>query len=94
MGRIPLFINTNCVLPFENQIPWNEICLWIEENEIDSMNEKILDFYQSMSEKEFKDKQIQCRQIWENYFTKNGFITHFYKSLIKSNYMKNVRVSF
>jgi hypothetical protein len=90
LGRIPMFINTDCILPFEKDIDWRSICLWVDENEIDYINEKILDFHHSMNKDQFKEKQIYCREIWKKYCTNEGFIFHFYESLIESNLIKNV----
>jgi hypothetical protein len=81
LGRIPLFINTDCALPFENEIPWDDICLWVEYSEIDHLGEKITDYHHSMNGTQFREKQVQCRQIWEQYCTKEGFINHFYQFL-------------
>ena len=33
-GRIPVFINTDCVLPYDDIINWKDYIIWIEENEI------------------------------------------------------------
>jgi len=83
LGRIPLFINTDCVLPFENEIPWNDICLWVEDSEMDHLGEKITDYHHSMNGTQFREKQVQCRKVWEQYCTKEGFINHFYQFLNK-----------
>ena len=81
LGRIPLFIDTDCVLPFENEIPWKDICLWVEESELNHIDEKITDYHGSMNGVQFKEKQSQCRHIWEQYCTKEGFINHFHQFL-------------
>jgi hypothetical protein len=81
LGRIPLFIDTDCVLPFENEIPWKDICLWVEESEMDHLGEKVTDYHHSMNGTQFREKQVQCRQIWEQYCTKEGFINHFHQFL-------------
>jgi len=84
LGRIPLFINTNSVLPFENKIEWKNIVLWIDENETDYMVEKILDFHQSLTNNQFIEKQKYCREIWKTYLSKEGFIKHFNDSIKQS----------
>ena len=30
-GRIPLFVDTDCVLPFEDEIDWHALCVWVDE---------------------------------------------------------------
>ena len=83
LGRIPLFINTDCVLPFENEIPWNDICLWVEDSEIDHLGEKITDYHHSMNGTQFREKQAQCRQIWEIYLSRKGFYSNFKNQIAK-----------
>jgi len=73
LGRIPLFINTNCVLPFEDKIDWKNCILWIDEGDIQYMPELILDFHNSMTNDQFIEKQKYCREIWVKYLSKEGF---------------------
>ena len=84
LGRIPLLINTNCVLPFNEELDWKSTVLWVDENEADYMLEKIEDYHQSMSKHQFIEKQQYCREIWVNYLSKEGFIKHFYNSIKQS----------
>ena len=91
--RISLFINTDCVLPFENEIPWNDICLRVEDSEMDHLGEKIIDYHHSMNGTQFKKKQAQGRQVWEQYCTKEGFINHSYQFLNKKYSFHDMRAS-
>jgi hypothetical protein len=34
MGRIPIFINTDCILPAESAIDWRRSCVWVDESEL------------------------------------------------------------
>jgi Exostosin family. len=86
LGRIPLFINTDCVLPFENNIDWKELCLWVDENDLDRIGEIVLDFHSSISKEEFKDKQLYAREVWEKYLSKEGFTNGLYL-LLKNRYL-------
>ena len=83
LGRIPLFIDTQCVLPLERKINWKEICLWVDQSELKFIDKKILDYHKSISNKEFIEKQIYCRELWNKYFSKHGFIKYFFRYLIK-----------
>jgi len=76
LGRIPIFINTDCILPFDKMIDYKEYMVWVEENELPVLNQKILDFHNSMNQKKFTDLQIACRNLWQDYLTKDGYFTH------------------
>ena len=30
MGRIPVFVNTDCMLPFDHIVDWRQYCVWVE----------------------------------------------------------------
>ncbi|RYY08150.1 MAG: hypothetical protein EOP43_00945 [Sphingobacteriaceae bacterium] len=75
-GRIPVFINTDCVLPFDFIIDWKKYCVWVEESEMSRIPEKILEFHNSKTPEEFKNLQVEIREIWKKYFTAEGFFQH------------------
>jgi hypothetical protein len=65
-GRIPLFINTRCVLPFEDEIDWRKHCVWVEEDQIDSAGEILVDFHARLTPQRFRSIQAANRQLWEH----------------------------
>lgn len=76
MGRIPVFINTDCILPYDNIIDWKDYVVWVEDKEIDKIPEKILDFHSSLTNERFREMQIKCRKLWIDYLSMNGFMKH------------------
>src|SRR5262249_13911890 len=42
LGRIPVFFNTDCALPYESLIKWRDYCVWVEGDEIERAPELIL----------------------------------------------------
>lgn len=73
MGKIPIFINSDCVLPFSDVIDWKKHLIWIEQNEIFEIEDKILKFHNSLSVKKFQKIQKENRKLWEKYFQFSGF---------------------
>lgn len=73
MGRIPVFINTDCILPLPEDINWTQHAVWIEFNELYKLEEKVLEFHSKFSESEFKNLQMSNRKIWEEKLTLKGF---------------------
>ncbi len=78
-GRIPVFVNTDCVLPYEFSVNWKDYCVWIEEDEIPFAAEKISDFHQNLSPQEFIELQHKCRHFWEQWLSPVGFFQNFYR---------------
>jgi hypothetical protein len=63
-GRIPVFIDTDMKLPFENEINWKDISVSAKDN--DELVANILDFYKT------KDLDVvykECRRIYTEFFS-------------------------
>jgi Exostosin family len=75
-GRIPVFVNTDCVLPFENVIKWKDYCVWVEERDIPHIGEILADFHAGISSARFIELQIACRKLWLDYLSPESFIRH------------------
>ncbi|PHS62078.1 MAG: hypothetical protein COB12_11165 [Flavobacterium sp.] len=73
MGRIPVFINTDCILPLEDKIDWKKHVVWVEENEINQLEKLILAFHYQHTPEEFIKVQESNRKLWEEQLTLGGF---------------------
>ena len=74
LGRIPVLINTDCILPFANQINWREHIICIEQNELTDIDYKILDFHTSLNQDSLTHMQKMNRELWKNKFSFPGFV--------------------
>jgi len=83
MGRIPVFINTDCVLPYDEYIKWKNLCVWVEDHEINNTAEKIIDFHNNISDQDFEDLQKIIYQTYTEWISPNGFFKNFHKHLPK-----------
>jgi hypothetical protein len=72
-GRIPLFINTDCILPFEDQIDWKKHCVWVEALDIDQAGQRLLEFHSQLSPEKYWEFQIANRLLWETKLSPLGF---------------------
>ena len=79
MGRIPVFVDTDCVLPLDFDIAWREHCVWVDETEIDRIGDRILEFHDSVDEGEFEERQRACRDLWETHISPQGFFSSFHR---------------
>jgi hypothetical protein len=76
-GRIPVFVDTDCVLPLESAIRWRDHCVWVDERELDRIGEIVSEFHERLSDDEFEDLQRACRRLWETHLSPEGFFAHF-----------------
>jgi hypothetical protein len=81
-GRIPVFIDTDCVLPSRARIPWKNYCVYVEQHELAHIAERILEFHARLTPDEFIEKQLACRQLWEERLSRAGFMNHLAEELI------------
>ena len=72
-GRIPLFINTDCVLPLEELINYSDFVLFADYKKIDRIDEITASFYQNISKDEFFRMQKMARIAFENYLRIDKF---------------------
>jgi len=78
-GRIPLFVNTDCSLPFEDEIDYRKHCVWIEENNLAQIGQQLNEFHHSMSADEFEQLKIRNRLLWQKLLR----IDMFYRKIIR-----------
>jgi hypothetical protein len=79
VGRIPVFVDTDCVLPLDFEIDWRDYCVWVDESEIRQIGERVLEFHESLRDGEFEDLQRVCRRLWESHISPQGFFASFHR---------------
>jgi hypothetical protein len=85
-GRIPVFIDTDCVLPYDFAIDWKKYCVWVDESELPLVAEKVAEFHNNLSPQDFVDLQQECRRLWEQWLSPEGFFANFYRHFQRMHY--------
>ena len=73
MGRIPVFVNTDCIIPLENAIDWKAHVVWVEMDEIDKIIDKVLSFHGQLNKDSFIALSQANRRLWEERLRVSGF---------------------
>ncbi|GGK51741.1 MULTISPECIES: hypothetical protein [Flavobacteriaceae] len=81
MGRIPIFVNTDCLMPLSHVTNWKNHLVWVEENELNTLPEKIVEFHRKYSFREKELRMKQNRLLWEKKLSFDGY----FKTLFESN---------
>ena len=76
MGRIPILVNTDCLLPFSKHINWKNHVLLINWKDRNNIAEIIENFHKNISNSEFEEKQKNNRFLWKEKFTPNWILNH------------------
>ena len=72
-GRIPLFVNTDCQLPFSDEIDWKAHCVWVEEKDLKIIGRVLLDFHRNLSAEEFLALQKKNYEMWREWLGPVGY---------------------
>ena len=80
-GRIPVVIDTNVFLPFEESINWKKYCVWVPQTDLRHIGDYILEFHQRFSKEDFIRLQIKIRQIWVDYFSIQNYYIKLFELL-------------
>lgn len=81
-GRVPLLVDTDCVFPYDFEIDWKKYCIWIDETDLQTIGDRVIEFHNKISPREFSNLQYKCRDVWENYLSPEGFFKNFYKHFV------------
>lgn len=76
MGRIPLFLDTACVLPLEDSVNYRDFCVFVDWKDTDRIGEKLVEFHRSLTPERFKEMQEKAREAYEKYLRIDAFSHH------------------
>lgn len=72
-GRVPVFVDTDCSLPFDDRIDWRKHCVWVPAEDVSRIGEIVADFHQSTSSSEFATLQFENRKLWMDWLEATSF---------------------
>ena len=76
MGRIPVLINTDCLLPLTKKIDWNEHMIIIEWEERKEIGNIIKEFHKNISKDDFSKITIKKQTTMGNSFKAKWILNH------------------
>jgi hypothetical protein len=76
LGRIPVILDTERILPFANIVDWSKFSLIIDFRDIARAPQIIADFHASLSPQQFEDMQRAARDAFVNYFRVDAEMPH------------------
>ncbi len=74
MGKIPIFVNTDCLLPLADIVDWKQHVVWVEWEERHLIVEKVLEFHKTISNEDFLEIQSKNRKLWKEILTVNLYM--------------------
>jgi len=75
MGKIPIFVNTDCLLPLADEIDWKKHVVWVEWYERHLIASKVIAFHQQLTPEDFVILQQRNRKLWKEQLTVAHYLT-------------------
>jgi hypothetical protein len=75
-GRIPLFVNTDCVLPLQELIDYKNLFVWVEANALHHIAARLQQYHAQHQGAAFENKQQQIQQTWQQYLAGLQYYRH------------------
>ena len=83
LGKIPFVISTNSIWPLSEEIDYSKFSVMIDFDDLDTVCNKIVDFYKNISNEEFIQMQKNAREVFETHLSVKGFLQNALPKLIK-----------
>jgi len=83
MGRIPLLLDTECVLPLQEKIDYRSFCVIVDYTDVDRIGEMVKKFHASCPPERFREMQLQARQTYEQFLRPDSFSPYLAAALHK-----------
>ena len=81
LWKIPLFIDTDCKLPFENEINYKDLFIWVPYKDVENFYDYI-NKYLNKNKNKLEQNWKQIRKIYEDYYTLTGYYTKIISILV------------
>jgi hypothetical protein len=63
-GRIPLLIDTDCALPFADEVDWSRHCCIVPVEDLAHVGTRLEQYHQNLGPEEFMKRQRDNRALW------------------------------
>lgn len=73
LGRIPVLLDTDCLLPLNENIDWTKHCVIIDQIKGDEVAQQLVSFHKNKTEDELMKMQENNRLLWKNKLTRDSF---------------------
>ncbi|MDP2159176.1 MAG: exostosin family protein [Flavobacterium sp.] len=77
VGKIPIFVNTDCLLPLADEVDWKQHVVWVEWKERHLIALKVSEFHKKISNEGFLETQRKNRKLWKEILT----VDHYMKKI-------------
>ena len=74
-GRIPVLVDTDCRLPAEDKIDWDQIILRLPDSELSGLGHLVVEHHRRLGPDGVREHQHRCRQVWLDHLSRPGYLS-------------------
>lgn len=83
MGRIPLLVDTDCVLPFEPELAWGDYIVRVDQAELATLADRVAEHFARLGAVGLAAQKHQGRELWVRDLTFGGFHRRLVRHVLK-----------
>jgi len=84
MGRIPALVDTDCFLPFEPDLPWDDYIVRVRAKELPSLPRRIADHFGGLTKAGLADQKRKCRELWDEWLSFGNYHRRVARSILET----------
>jgi len=84
LGKIPILIDTDCMLPLEDEISWDQFIVRVPSTRLEELPDQLWEWHSQFSPSEFCDLQRQLRSLFER-LTPSRFYPEVFGKILKGH---------
>jgi len=73
LGRIPVLVDTDCLLPFESVLNWDRYSVRVSQSELASLPDIVVRHFATHGPGGLAEIKQRCRKLWEEWLSFAGF---------------------
>lgn len=81
LGRVPILVDTDCILPLEEEVDYSKAIIRVPARSLTELPERVATFYANIGNGEFIAMQIAARQIFENHLRADKYFPYVFDKL-------------
>jgi hypothetical protein len=82
LGRVPLLIDTDCVLPLEHILDYSDFIVRVDYRDLAGCDQILGDYYQHLTPEKFEMMQAKARETFEKYLCVGSFLKYAVEKLL------------
>jgi hypothetical protein len=76
LGRTPVLIDTDCVLPFDFIHEYKNFCVIVPEDKVHQADQRVAEFHACFDDHSYQLHQERVRSFWVEWLSAEGFFRH------------------